>query len=366
MIASETSSISYSGNASTSTAYAIPFAYLDSAHIAVTVTDSGGTSTALTNGTHFTVTNTVDGDGNISGGSLVTATAYPSTSTVAIKRDTPITQPVDFVTGGGINEESLETALDRQTMILQETYRDATGDQVSGIVAAGRTISAATGSGLSVTNGDGEAGNPTIDNDSSALSTVETVSTGAKIRTETTGGDIELIEVDDMLGALFPIYRQIELPHSVWNIGGGASGITDGGDYFNFTDAANGSGITTRFVLPRDYAGGDVTFKVHSYILGGTPGEAYVLKSAVYNAFGAPPYSTLVGDIVTTTLTHSAGDCRSADILLAESGDMAANGHYFLVFWRDGANAADTSTGQMRISHISVEYQATRRQTAWT
>jgi hypothetical protein len=54
----------------------------------------------------------------------VTSVAIPVTSTVLFKRVTPREQTTNITQGSRLGAEALESALDRQMMILQEIERD--------------------------------------------------------------------------------------------------------------------------------------------------------------------------------------------------------------------------------------------------
>lgn len=124
MISTTSSSISYAGNASTSTAYVIPFPFLEVGHIAASKTSATGTVTPLVYGTDFAVSGTPDLQGRFTGGSLTTTTAIPETETIKFKRVTPRTQTLNMVQGSRFSAEAVESALDKMTMILQEIERD--------------------------------------------------------------------------------------------------------------------------------------------------------------------------------------------------------------------------------------------------
>jgi hypothetical protein len=117
-ISTANSSISYVGNASTSTPYVVPFYFIDSTDLTVYVTNASGTTTTLPFSAY-----TVIGAGVPSGGSLTTATAIPATSTVVIARNVPATQLTSFTTGDRLPAASLERALDKLTMQSQQLGR---------------------------------------------------------------------------------------------------------------------------------------------------------------------------------------------------------------------------------------------------
>ena len=115
----DTSRIQYNGNNSTSNSYAIPFVFFENSHIKCVVTTSAGVDTELTLGSTFNVT----GAGNANGGSLTTTTAVPNTSKVTIYRSVPVTQTTSYQEGGDFPAASHEKALDKLTMIAQQTKR---------------------------------------------------------------------------------------------------------------------------------------------------------------------------------------------------------------------------------------------------
>lgn len=119
-ISSETSSVEYAGNGSTSTAYAVPFRFDDSSWLEVSTVASDGTVATLSLGSgDFTV----GGDGTASTGTVTTTAAVPATSTVRIRRITPRTQTQDLAFTGKIPAEDTETSLDKQAMIDQDHER---------------------------------------------------------------------------------------------------------------------------------------------------------------------------------------------------------------------------------------------------
>ena len=116
-VQSDTSSISYTGNNSTVTSYAVPFVFLESSHLAATakVTATGvETTVTLTNHT---------GAGDVNGGTVLTAVAVPATSTLTIYRIVPATQSTTYQEGGDFPAASHERALDKLTMLGQQNAR---------------------------------------------------------------------------------------------------------------------------------------------------------------------------------------------------------------------------------------------------
>lgn len=116
-VQSDTSSITYTGNNSTVTTYAVPFVFLENSHLAATakVTATGVESVVtLTNHT---------GAGDANGGTVRTAVAVPATSTLTIYRVVPATQTTTYQEGGDFPAASHEKALDKLTMLGQQNAR---------------------------------------------------------------------------------------------------------------------------------------------------------------------------------------------------------------------------------------------------
>jgi hypothetical protein len=120
-VQSKTSRIASVGNASTVTAYQIPFYFPENSDLVVVVTTQAGVDTTLTLSTDYTVT----GAGNEAGGSLTTVAAVPSTSTVTIYREIELLQEVELIENGDLPSATLEQALDRGVMISQQIEREA-------------------------------------------------------------------------------------------------------------------------------------------------------------------------------------------------------------------------------------------------
>jgi hypothetical protein len=116
-VQSDTSSISYTGNNSTTTSYAVPFVFLENAHLAATAkVTATGVETAVTLTNHT-------GAGDPNGGTVRTAVAVPATSTLNIFRTVPATQTTQYQEGGDFPAASHERALDKLTFISQQNER---------------------------------------------------------------------------------------------------------------------------------------------------------------------------------------------------------------------------------------------------
>lgn len=149
-LSSTTSELSFTGNNSTSTAYALTnLRFDDAAWLTVTETDSGGTVTTLTNGVEFNL----GGDGSAGTGTLTSTSgnAIPATSTLKVTRNTPATQTVDLENDVPLDHESLETQLDKQIMLVQDTQR-AVSSNTSALAGFG-TIATQDANSVAITGG---------------------------------------------------------------------------------------------------------------------------------------------------------------------------------------------------------------------
>ena len=118
-VTSATSSISYTGNNSTTTSYAVPFYFLENSHLAATAkVTATGVESAVTLTSHT-------GAGDVNGGTVSTAVAVPATSTLTIFRTVPATQTTTYQEGGDFPAASHERALDKLTFIAQQNQRIA-------------------------------------------------------------------------------------------------------------------------------------------------------------------------------------------------------------------------------------------------
>lgn len=375
MISTTVSSIAYSGNNSTTTAYSIPFPFLANADISVSITNAAGTVTPLVYGTDYAVTNNVDSDGRITDGEMKTIAAYDSTNTVTLKRNTSTLQELNLVEGGKLSAEPLESALDRVTMLVQEAIRDTSHNGESNVTAAGtgliaqtsadifaaRSITPAANSGLAIANGDGVAGNPTIDLDATTLGVITTVADADKVRVETSNGS-EIITVANLLSRSWPSYKYKDISVQDFRVSGGASGVSIADGYLKFTGSATGS-TQAFFTVPEDYAGGEISVKLHAYLSGGTNGDPFVMQVYAYADNGAA-IGSLMNSVAEATLTHNSADCVSDEFSLGSG--YTAGQHYRLFISRDSADALDTSSSlTANIKSVRLEYSAGRVTTSW-
>jgi hypothetical protein len=114
-ISSTTAKVSYAGNGTT-TAFVVPFYFLDASHLKVVKRTAAGIETTLTLTTNYSVT----GAGVLSGGTVTLLVAPLSGETLVIARNAPLTQIIDYQTNDPFPAETHEQALDKLTMLVQQ------------------------------------------------------------------------------------------------------------------------------------------------------------------------------------------------------------------------------------------------------
>jgi hypothetical protein len=113
-VPSATRSVTYTGNGAT-TAFAVPFVFLDKAHLVATRT-AAEVASVLAEGSDYTVT----GAGSPSGGALTLAVALADGASLKIERVVPLTQSTSFRTQGTFSPALHEAALDLGVMAAQQ------------------------------------------------------------------------------------------------------------------------------------------------------------------------------------------------------------------------------------------------------
>jgi hypothetical protein len=131
----EQSAVSYTGNNSNVTAYPVTFPFFEDGDLSVCVIELNGGRTPLALNSDFSVSG-----GNGETGSIQTTEAIPSTKKVLIERTVPLTQPTAFKYLGKFPSASVDRALDRLTMQVQQVARDVSNSIVN--VQAGEFIDA--------------------------------------------------------------------------------------------------------------------------------------------------------------------------------------------------------------------------------
>ncbi len=114
-VSSTQTRVSYSGNGTT-TAFAVPFYFLANSDLLVILRSSAGVETTQVLDTNYTVT----GAGVLTGGTVTMTSAPASGVTVVISRAAPYTQTTDLLPNDRLPAESIETALDKATMLAQQ------------------------------------------------------------------------------------------------------------------------------------------------------------------------------------------------------------------------------------------------------
>lgn len=119
-VSSSQSKVSYAGDGA-ATEFAIPFAFVLNADIAVVKAATDGSESDWAEGTHYTLS----GAGNPAGGSLMVVTAptdhTPAVGeTLTIKRVVALTQETEYPEGGEFPAQAHEQALDKLTHAAQQ------------------------------------------------------------------------------------------------------------------------------------------------------------------------------------------------------------------------------------------------------
>ncbi len=116
MITTTENRVAYSTNGVTTT-FPVPFRFIRSDELQV-IHQVTGVDTVKTEGTHYSVTGENDVDGGV-----VTFSTAPATGTLYIVRNSDAQQEVDLVAKDNFRAETVEEALDRMTMLIQELRR---------------------------------------------------------------------------------------------------------------------------------------------------------------------------------------------------------------------------------------------------
>lgn len=115
VISSAQNFVSYSGNNSTSTAYAIPYRFDAASWLVVGLQLDGETEpTKLELETDYTV--------DVDAGELVTVAAVPATATLTILRYCPALQTLSLENNAPLPAGAMEDQLDRMCMAIQDLY----------------------------------------------------------------------------------------------------------------------------------------------------------------------------------------------------------------------------------------------------
>ena len=115
-VSSQVSSVSYLGDGVT-TLLPVPYYFLEQTHLLVTRVNIGGNTDTLILGSDYSVS----GAGNQAGGSITMLIAPEVGVQIIIDRSVPATQETDYVPNDPFPAESHERALDKLTMLVQQT-----------------------------------------------------------------------------------------------------------------------------------------------------------------------------------------------------------------------------------------------------
>jgi len=126
-VAATTNTVSYDGDSST-TEFPFTFPLFEDTDLVVTLTNtSTGTTTTLTINTDYTIEPTAGNDDYSEGGTVTTDDTYSSTYEITLTRILPYTQTTVYTEGDAFPAASHEAALDKLTMLAQQTKTDAAG-----------------------------------------------------------------------------------------------------------------------------------------------------------------------------------------------------------------------------------------------
>jgi hypothetical protein len=119
-VSTSTSTASYTANGSTTT-FAYPFRiFADGDWVVILRNTATAVETVQVLNSNYTVT----GAGNNTGGNVVFGVAPAAGNTVFIRRELPLTQEVDYVPNDPFPADTHEAALDKLTMLVQQTSID--------------------------------------------------------------------------------------------------------------------------------------------------------------------------------------------------------------------------------------------------
>jgi hypothetical protein len=176
-VASQVSKVSYAGNGSTQN-FAVPYYFLENGHLRVVLRSSAGVETVQTITTNYTVT----GAGNPAGGQVSMVVAPPAGFSLVIVRNVPVTQETDYTANDPFPAESHERALDKLTMISQQSSEidvrsikiPETETNVTQVPTSSNRANKLLGFGA---GGDVTVSSKTINAIEAAVTTIETLST---------------------------------------------------------------------------------------------------------------------------------------------------------------------------------------------
>jgi hypothetical protein len=240
-VQSATSRIQYAGNNSTVTSYAVPFVFLENAHLQAIARTSAGVESTVTLTNHT-------GAGNVNGGTVRTAVAVPEASTLTIFRKVPITQTTGYAEGGDFPAASHERALDKLTFIAQQNDRAIErsikmpeSDNNSSLTIPVSNVRANRVLGFE-NDGDARVTNSTVAQIDAAVATVETLASAAS------GGSAAIAHIASGSGAVATtVQAKLREAVSVKDFGAAGNGSTDDTNAINNAIASLTNGGTIYF-----------------------------------------------------------------------------------------------------------------------
>ncbi|MDZ7789738.1 MAG: hypothetical protein U5L08_04440 [Xanthomonadales bacterium] len=113
----------YTGN-DTATAFSFTFKVFSTAEVVVIQTDADGLETTLVEGAAYSVALNADQD-TAPGGSVTLAAALPAGEKLTVTSDVDYQQPLDLTNQGGFYPQTINDALDRLTILAQQTAEES-------------------------------------------------------------------------------------------------------------------------------------------------------------------------------------------------------------------------------------------------
>ncbi|MFI9652844.1 hypothetical protein, partial [Guyparkeria halopsychrophila] len=113
----------YTGN-DTATQFSFSFKVFDTAEVVVIQTDSTGAESTLVEGTDYTVALNADQDTS-PGGTVTLPAALPTGEKLTVTSDVDYLQSLDLTNQGGFYPQTINDALDRLTILTQQTAEEA-------------------------------------------------------------------------------------------------------------------------------------------------------------------------------------------------------------------------------------------------
>jgi hypothetical protein len=117
-LSTTTSQVEYFGTNTTNQVCPVPFRFFEETDLEVSLLDANNEVTVLPVESYIVL-----GTDTPSGGSVMILSPVPTTTKIAIVRNVPETQLVSFTTGDRLPASTIERALDKVTMLVQEVAR---------------------------------------------------------------------------------------------------------------------------------------------------------------------------------------------------------------------------------------------------